>query len=106
MNRLIMWLREKFFSGEETSTPDQPRDSGNIGLDSDQKAEKSLGAKVVRWMNTQEPQQEPKEIPIPDIYSKEHVETVRDLKIFDPDSSEADISSGFDPYDTAKFHKK
>jgi len=102
MNRLIMWLREKFFSGEETSTPDQPRDSGNIGLDSDHKAEKSLGAKVVRWMDTQEP----KEVPIPDIYLKEHVETVPDLKIFDPDSSEADISSGFDPYDTAKFHKK
>ena len=102
MKRLIMWLRKKFLSGEETSTPDQPRDSGNIGLDSDDQAEKSLGAKVVRWMDTQES----KEVPIPDIYSKEHVETVPDLKNLDLDSSGADISSGFDPYDTAKFHKK
>ena len=102
MNRLIMWLREKFFSGEETSTPDQPRDSGNIGLDSDHKAEKSLGAKVVRWMDTQEP----KEVPTPDIYSEEHAPTVRDLEVIEESTADSDKSTGFDPYDTAKLHKK
>ncbi len=102
MERLIMWLREKFFGGEETSTPEQPRDSGNISLDSDDQTEKSLGAKVVRWMDTQES----KDVPIPDIYFQDNVETEPGLKVLDPGSPEADISSGFDPYDTAKFHKK
>ena len=41
-----------------------------------------------------------------DKYSNELNLTVPDLKILEPDSSDSDKSTGFDPYDTGVFQKK
>ena len=41
--------------------------------------------------------------PMPDIYTDKHVP---DRKFLDPSSQDADKTTGFNPYDTAKLHKK
>jgi hypothetical protein len=41
--------------------------------------------------------------PMPDIYTDKHVP---DRKFLDPSSQDADQTTGFNPYDTAKLHKK
>ena len=41
-----------------------------------------------------------------DKYSDELGETVPNLKILEPDSSDTDKSTGFDPYDSGVFQKK
>ncbi len=46
------------------------------------------------------------DVVMPDIYAVEHVETVPDLKIIDLSSPEADVTNGFNPYDTAVLRKK
>ena len=40
---------------------------------------------------------------MPDIYADKHVP---DRKFLDPSSQDADKTTGFNPYDTAKLHKK
>ena len=40
---------------------------------------------------------------MPDIYTDKHVP---DRKFLDPSSQDADKTTGFNPYDTAKLHKK
>jgi hypothetical protein len=46
------------------------------------------------------------EASMPDIYATEFVATVQDLKVLDLSSSDADESTGFNPYDTAVLQKK
>jgi hypothetical protein len=46
------------------------------------------------------------DIVMPDIYGDEHVATVPDLKIINLSSSDAEESTGFNPYDTAVLRKK
>ena len=41
--------------------------------------------------------------PMPDIYTDKHVP---DRKFLEPSSPDADKATGFNPYDTAKMHKK
>ena len=41
--------------------------------------------------------------PMSDIYTDKHVP---DRKFLDPSSQDADKTTGFNPYDTAKLHKK
>ncbi len=43
---------------------------------------------------------------MPDIYAEELAETVPDLRYLEPSSPDADKTTGIDPYDTAKLHKK
>ena len=43
---------------------------------------------------------------MPDIYADEHVAPAPDRKFLDPSSPDADKTTGFNPYDTAKLHKK
>ena len=44
--------------------------------------------------------------PMPDIYADEHDVPAPDRKFLDPSSPDADKTTGFNPYDTAKMHKK
>jgi len=44
--------------------------------------------------------------PMPDIYAEEHDAPAPDRKFLDPSSPDADKTTGFNPYDTAKLHKK
>ena len=44
-----------------------------------------------------------RDAPMPDIYTDKHVP---DRKFLDPSSPDADKTTGFNPYDTAKMHKK
>lgn len=46
------------------------------------------------------------EAPVPDIYSDDLEATVPKIKIVDPDAPSGDKETGFNPYDTAKMHKK
>jgi hypothetical protein len=46
------------------------------------------------------------EASMPDIYGDEFVATVQDLNVLDLSSSDADESTGFNPYDTAVLQKK
>jgi len=43
---------------------------------------------------------------MPDIYAEEHVTPPQDRKFLDPSAPDADKTTGFNPYDTAKLHKK
>jgi hypothetical protein len=43
---------------------------------------------------------------MPDIYAEEHDDPAPDRKFLDPSSPDADKTTGFNPYDTAKMHKK
>ncbi len=43
---------------------------------------------------------------MPDIYAEEHVTPAPDRKFLDPSAPDADKTTGFNPYDTAKLHKK
>ena len=43
---------------------------------------------------------------MPDIYADELAETVPHLRHLEPSSPDADKTTGFNPYDTAKMHKK
>ena len=43
---------------------------------------------------------------MPDIYAEEHVTPGPDRKFLDPSAPDADKTTGFNPYDTAKLHKK
>jgi len=45
------------------------------------------------------------DLPMPDIYAVEHLDTVPVLKIIDLSSPDIDKATGFDPYDTAVFRK-
>ena len=44
--------------------------------------------------------------PMPDIYSDEFEATEPDIKFVDPDAPSGDKETGFNPYDTARMHKK
>ena len=44
--------------------------------------------------------------PIPDIYADDHCSPAPSRKFLDPSSPDADKTTGFNPYDTAKMHKK
>ncbi len=44
--------------------------------------------------------------PMPDIYAEEHDDPAPDRKFLDPSSPDADKTTGFNPYDTARMHKK
>ncbi len=52
-----------------------------------------------------EPEPEPDGM-MPDIYADEHVSPPPDRKFLDPSSPDADKTTGFNPYDTARLHKK
>jgi len=43
---------------------------------------------------------------MPDIYADEPVSQKIDIEIVDKSKSDADESSGYDPYDTVTLHKK
>ena len=43
---------------------------------------------------------------MPDIYADEPVTPASDRKFLDPSAPDADKTTGFNPYDTAKLHKK
>ncbi len=44
--------------------------------------------------------------PMPDIYADDHEAPEPDRKFLDPSSPDADKTTGFNPYDTARMHKK
>jgi hypothetical protein len=44
--------------------------------------------------------------PMPDIYADDHSSPAPSRKFLDPSSQDADQTTGFNPYDTAKLHKK
>ncbi len=44
--------------------------------------------------------------PMPDIYADDHGSPAPSRKFLDPSSPDADKTTGFNPYDTAKLHKK
>ena len=47
-----------------------------------------------------------RDAPMPDIYADKHDVPAPDRKFLDPSSPDADKTTGFNPYDTAKMHKK
>ncbi len=44
--------------------------------------------------------------PMPDIYADDHGSPAPSRKFLDPSSPDADKTTGFNPYDTVKMHKK
>jgi hypothetical protein len=46
------------------------------------------------------------DVPTPDIYADEHVDTVPNLEVADPSVADADKTTKFDLDDTARMHKK
>ncbi len=62
-----------------------------------------LSGKVANLTQDQEPE---KNVPMPDIYSDEYVDTVPNLEILAPSSPDIDDSTGFNPYDTGTLQKK
>ena len=44
--------------------------------------------------------------PMPDMHADDHKAREPDRKFLDPSSPDADKTTGFNPYDTARMHKK
>ena len=94
MKRIFRWLEAKLSRQESSDLPDAPNPSENARLDLDTESSTDLPNLAI-------------DAPIPDIYAEDELEeAVPDLKLQDSRPLGTDTSPGFDPYDTARMHKK
>jgi len=114
MNRIFGWLESKLCRSKSPDLSDAPNESGSANSD-----EIDLGVdlpKELRDLVNDVPipdielakyiQETVKTAPMPDVYADEHGDTVPNLKILASDTSDTDTSTEFNPYDTARMHKK
>ncbi len=92
MNRIIKWLKTRLSRREVLVVTDPPNSSESINAD-----ELDLPKNMQDLVS---------DAPMPDIYADEHDVPAPDRKFLDPSSPDADKTTGFNPYDTAKMHKK
>ena len=90
MKRIIRWLETKLSrreaAADELSNPESAEpDEIDLGMD--------------RPKDTQEPAEN---VPMPDVNDDEHTVNSPNVEF----TLDTDESTGFDPYDTAKMHKK
>jgi len=110
MKRIFAWLGTKLSRSQapnladtsgavETATPDEV----DLGIDLPKEIRDLVNDESIPDDDLPKDSQESAmKAPMPDIYADEDVvATVPDLKMLD-----LDTSPGFDPYDTAKTHKK
>ena len=96
MKRMINWLQTKLSRwGAEA---DEPGDDESVVQDTDE----STGGADDSTRN----EQAKTDGTMPDIYAETDVAPPPDRKFLDPSSPDADKTTGFIPYDTAKLHKK
>ncbi len=107
MKRIIGALKAKLSRPKVPVAVEQPSNPVSVKPDdfenNDYKVEMLFDAEIHGRIDSQRPG---KNILMPDIYADERVGTVPDLKVIDQPSPDADTSTGFNPYDTAKMHKK
>ena len=104
MQRIIRWLETKLSGWETPTVADEASNSEVIRPDINESTiDIFLGDAVRHSMYKQE---SAKDVPMPDIYSDELVDTVPNLEIVDPSPADTDDSTGFNPYDTAVLQKK
>ena len=96
MKRIVRWLEAKLSRQKSPDTSDAPSDSESVKAD-----EIDLGIDVSKGL-----QRPAKNVLMPDIYGENDDDTQPLLNILDPSSPDIDESTGFNPYDTAKMHKK
>jgi len=114
MKRIIGWLEAKLSrskspdlsdasSASESAKPDEI----DLGIDLPKELRDLVNDAAIPDVDLPEDLREPAKIaPMPDIYAAEHVDTVPDLKILDPGTSDADESTGVNPYDTGVLQEK
>ncbi len=85
---MIAWLETKLSRwGAVADEPDVNESTGEVA-------------------NSTQDQEPEKGAPMPDIYADEHGAPAPDRSFLDPSPTDADKTTGFNPYDTAKMHKK
>ena len=92
MKDIRKWLAERLSKLRKPVEDDQQNDAESVKLD-----ELDLPKDMQDLVN---------DTPPPDSVEDEDGDTVPDLRIHDQPSSDADETTGIDPYDTAKLHKK
>ncbi len=91
MNRIIRWLEAKMFRSKSVYPPVNPART------KPDRSELDLPKDTQDLVN---------DAPIPDIYADDQGGPAQDRKFLEPSSPDADKTTGFNPYDTAKLHKK
>ena len=96
MNSVINWLQTKL--SRWRAEVDEPSDVESVVQDTNE----STGGED----NSTQNEQAETDGTMPDIYADTDVAPPPDRKFLDPSSPDADKTTGFNPYDTAKLHKK
>ncbi len=104
MKDIPKWLAERLSELKNPVEESRPSNSESIKPDVNESAiDIFLGDAVASLVDEQELVEK---VLKHDEYSDELDQTVPDIKILEPDSSDTDKSTGFDPYDTGVFQKK
>ena len=104
MKDIPKWLAERLSQLINPIEEDRPSKSACIKPDiNESNIDIFLGDAVSSLVDEQELAEKVLRL---DRNSDELDQTVPDLKILEPDSSDTDKSTGFDPYDTGVFQKK
>jgi len=114
MNRIVGWLKSRLSRSKSADLSDEPDKSGSakpdeidLGIDLPKELGDLPNDVPITDVDQEKDRQEPARItPAPELCADEHVATVPDLDLVDPSGADTDTSPGFDPYDTAKIHKK
>ncbi len=96
MKEMINWL-QTILSRWGTDA-DEPSDVKDVAQDTNE----STGDAD----NSMQNKQAEADATMPDIYADTDVASPADRKFLDPSSPDADKTTGFNPYDTARLHKK
>ncbi len=96
MKRIIAWL-ESLLSRWGAGA-DEPSDPESVRSGVDESTGEAANETHYRPAETN--------APMPDIYAEEHDAPAPDRKFLDPSSPDTDKTTGFNPYDTARMHKK
>ena len=104
MKDIPKWLAERLSQPKKPVDDNQPSNPESIKADINESTiDIFLGDAVA---NLSDHLELAKKVLKPDEYSEEPDLTVPYLKILDPDSPDTFTSTGFDPYDKVKMHKK
>jgi hypothetical protein len=107
MKRLFAALKGKSTQAEASAVDGQSSNALRVEPDdfvnNDYEVQLSYDADLPGQIESQGPG---KNVLMPDVHGNEYVVTVPDLKILDLSSSDADESTGFNPYDTAVLRKR
>ncbi len=96
MNRMMNWLQT--ILSRWGAVADKPSELESVVPDTDENA----GEADISTQN-QEPE---RNAAMPDIYADKDTAPAPDRKFLDPSSPDADKTTGFNPYGTAKMQKK